>query len=275
MRLRSLIFGWAAILIAAGGANAADLYTPPPEVVAPAATYNWSGIFAGVVGGWNDSRARGNWNFVGQLNDPPPDFFLDARGGTDFRSGGGGGLLGGTVGANLQKGMFVFGVEGDLAWTNKSGRGADDFTDSVTLTFGNQTGSLEIPGELTHRWEMNWFGTGRFRAGVTPFDRFLVFGTAALAAAEVDLKTFAQVGDVTLTTAQEETYVGWTAGAGGEFAITPRIRLKADWLYYDLGSESDRTRSVLQVEPGDVLVTQHTKLDLTGNTFRGGVILAF
>ena len=37
-------------------------------------------------------------------------------------------LLGGTVGANLQKGMFVFGVEGDLAWTNKSGRGADDFT---------------------------------------------------------------------------------------------------------------------------------------------------
>ena len=64
-------------------------------------------------------------------------------------------------------------------------------------------------------------------------------------------------------------------GGGGEFAITPRIRLKADWLYYDLGSESFRTRSVLQVEPGDVLVTQRTKLDLTGNTFRGGVILAF
>ena len=29
------------------------------------------------------------------------------------------------------------------------------------------------------------------------------------------------------------------------------------------------------MEPGDVLVTQRTKLDLTGNTFWGGVILAF
>src|SRR5262245_35996662 len=99
MRLRSLVFGSATILIAVGGANAADLYTPPPEVLAPAATYTWTGIYVGIVGGWNDSRARGNWNFLGQLKDPPPDFFLDARGGTDFRSSGDGGLLGGTVGA--------------------------------------------------------------------------------------------------------------------------------------------------------------------------------
>ena len=145
---------------------------------------------------------------------------------------------------------------------------------SVTLT-GNQTFSLEIPGELTHRWDMNWFGTARFRAGVTPVDRLLIFGTVGLAVASVDVKTDATVDIETLTTSKEDTYYGWTAGGGGEFAITPRIRLKADWLYYDLGSESYKTSSVLQVEPGDVLVTQRTKLDLTGNTFRGGVILAF
>ena len=273
MRLQSLVLGSAAILIAGGGANAADPYTSPLGNVTPVATYNWTGIYAGVVGGWNDSRAHGRWNFLGQLMDPPPGFFIDARGGTDFRSSGDGGLLGGTVGANLQRGMFVFGAEGDFAWTNKSGRGADNFTDFVT--FGNQTGSLEIPGELTHRWDMNWFGTGRFRAGVTPVDRLLIFGTAGLAAANVDLKTIARVGGEAPTTSKEDTHYGWTAGAGGEFAITPRIRLKADWLYYDLGSESSRTRSVLQAQPGDVLVTQRTKLDLTGNTFRGGVILAF
>lgn len=275
MPLRSLVLGSAAILIVAGGANAADLYTPPSEIVAPAATYNWTGIYAGVVGGWNQSSARGNWNFVGQLKDPPPDFLIDARGGTDFRSSGNGGLLGGTVGANLQRGMFVFGVEGDLASTDTSGRGTNDFTDFVTITQQNQTGSLEIPGELTHRWDMNWFGTARFRAGVTPFDRLLIFGTAGLAAANVDLKTIADVGGEAPTTSKEDTYYGWTAGAGGEFAVTPRIRLKADWLYYDLGSESFRTRSVLQVEPGAILVTQRSKLDLTGNTFRGGVIVAF
>ena len=85
---------------------------------------------------------------MGQLKEPPSNFLLDARGGTDFGSSGHGGLLGGTVGASLQRGMFVFGVEGDLAWTDETGRGADNFTDVVTLTFRNQTGSLEIPGEL-------------------------------------------------------------------------------------------------------------------------------
>ena len=127
---------------------------------------------------------------------------------------------------------------------------------------------------------MDWFATGRLRAGITPVDRLLIFGTFGFAAASVDLKTVANNETPTLTTSNEDTYYGWTAGAGAEYAITHNIRIKADWLYYDLGSASHRTTSVLKdVNIGERLVDfqvhQRTELDLTGNMFRGAVILAF
>lgn len=280
IKLRSLIFGGAAAIIVTGGASAADLYTPLPEAVAPVASYKWTGVYGGIIGGWNDSRARGDWNLLSELQDSPfPNFFIESRGETNFRSSGDGELFGGTIGANLQRGMFVFGVEGDMAWTDNSGRGTDNWTNVVTIT--GQDLQLRQPGELAHRWNMDWFGTARIRAGVTPVDRLLIFGTVGLAAANVDLNTIASVGVQTLTTSNEETYYGWTAGAGGEFAITSHVRLKADWLYYDLGSQSDLTKSILHVDDlgggvgANFLISQHTKLDLTGNTFRGGVIVAF
>jgi outer membrane immunogenic protein len=263
------------------------LYEPPLEGVAPITGYNWSGFYAGVIGGWNRSEADGAWNFSGQLTDPPPNLLsFDAHGGTQFRSSGDGGLIGGTVGANLQKGIFVFGLEGDFAWTDKSGKGSDGFTDFVSLTFAEGPPvELELPGKSTHHWDIEWFGTGRLRAGITPFDRLLIFGTGGIAFAGVDLKTTGLVfvapnfTQMIPPTSSSDTYVGWTAGAGGEFALTPRIRVKADWLYYDLGSESHRSKSVIPQEqagaPSDVLATQRTKIDLTGNTVRGGVIIAF
>lgn len=95
---------------------------------------------------------------------------------------------------------------------------------------------------------MNWFGTVRLRAGVTPVvDRLLIFGTFGVAAAGVELKTSGETGMVVVTTPNDGTYYGWTAGAGVEYAVTPRIRLKADWLHYDLGSKSFRTRGSFHV----------------------------
>lgn len=280
MKLRSLVLGSAAILLVAGGANAADLYTPPLEDVTPVTSYNWTGIYAGVVGGWNSSRASGDWNLLSQLqNSPFPNFEIESRGQTHFDSSDTAGLIGGTVGANLQRGIFVIGVEGDFAWTDNSGRGTDNWTNVVTVT-GSDSPPPQ-PGELSHRWDMDWFGTARLRAGVTPVDRLLIFGTAGLAAASVDLKTVATVDVQSLNTSHDETYYGWTAGAGAEYAVTRNIRLKADWLYYDLGSETHQTKSTLHVDDlgggvgADFLVTQRTKLDLTGNTFRGAVIVAF
>jgi outer membrane immunogenic protein len=282
--LRSLIPGSAATLIAAGGANAADFYSPPSEVVAPVANYNWTGVYAGTVGGWNHSRARGDWSAQSELLDPPPGFSLGTQMETDFRSTGDGALVGGTVGVNLQRGRFVFGVEGDLAWTDKSGYGRNGFTGFTTIVIPPPDGPIvvttESPGVLSHRWDMNWFGTARLRAGVTPVDRLLIFGTFGLAAAGVDLRTSGEIDMITITTAKDHTYFGWAAGAGVEYAVTPRIRLKADWLYYDLGSESFRTKGTVRVDlspgfPGVFEVNQRTKLDLTGNTVRGAVVFAF
>ena len=49
----------------------------------------------------------------------------------------------------------------------------------------------------------------------------------------------------------------------------------------DLGSETHQSKSTLHVDDlgggvgADFLIAQRTKLDLTGNTFRGAVIVAF
>lgn len=280
MQLPSIILGGAVSIIAVAGTSMAEPLRPPPGVAAPAATYNWTGIYGGIVGGWNRSRGRGHSSMPTEILDPPPGFFVTTQAEMDFRSRGSGALFGGTIGANYQIGMIVFGVEGDLAWTDTSGHGRNGFTQVATVVTPGPVVTQVTPGVLSHRWDMNWFSTGRLRAGVTPADRLLIFGTLGLAAAGVDLKTRKEIDVVTLTTAKDSTYYGWTAGAGGEYALTPRIRLKADWLYYDLGSESHQTRTILRdVNYGfatrDGLATQRSKLDLTGYTFRGGVNIGF
>src|SRR5471030_2864744 len=82
---------------------AADLprpvYKAPPRVnpvyVAP---FTWTGFYVGINGGYGWGKT--NWTFAG----------IGSSG--DFNTTGG--LVGGTVGYNLQTGAFVFGIEGDF-----------------------------------------------------------------------------------------------------------------------------------------------------------------
>ena len=68
--------------------------------------YNWTGFYVGVNGGggWGHSRHdfRGGGDTTG-----------------DYRISGG--TAGGTLGANLQVGGLLLGVEGDINWSNIGG----------------------------------------------------------------------------------------------------------------------------------------------------------
>ncbi len=44
-------------------------------------------------------------------------------------------------------------------------------------------------------------------------------------------------GPTVITRSDSQTHLGWIAGGGGEFAVTDHITIKAEGLYYDLGSE--------------------------------------
>ncbi len=175
-----------------GSAAAADLSRRYEPVVtkAPimAQVYNWTGFYIGVNGG--GGWGRSDWTQTG-------NFDLS------------GGLVGGTAGYNWQTGPLVFGLEGDLDWSNINGS-----------TFVGC-----VPGCKTSN---NWLGTVRGRVGYA-FDRILPYVTGGLAVGDMQ-------ADVAGANVANSTNTGWTVGGGVEFAITNNWSAKAEYLYVDLGN---------------------------------------
>lgn len=71
------------------------------------------------------------------------------------------------------------------------------------------------------------------------FGSLLLYGTGGVAWArtQTDMQTISITGPVTMSELSSQTYhVGWTVGGGAEWAITPNLSLKAEYLYVDLGS---------------------------------------
>jgi outer membrane immunogenic protein len=175
------------------GASAADLSRPPPMVTkAPyyAPFYNWTGFSAGVNGGYGWGKS--DWSVAG----------------TNFDTRGG--LFGGQAGYNWQFGQFVWGVEGDIDWS--------DMRSSSNLLCG--AGGCRTKNEF--------LSTVRGRVGYA-IDRWMPYVTGGLAVG--DIKTSVPgFGGV------DETKAGWTVGGGVEFALVSNWTAKVEYLHVDLGN---------------------------------------
>ena len=125
-----------------------------------------------------------------------------------------GGAFGLTAGYNYQSGNLLIGVEGDYAWSH--------IADSA-----NPYGGVYSTGMLQN------VDTVRARFGYAA-DRALFFATAGYAGANIRgvLNSPAAVGDVT------HYANGFALGLGVEYAITPHISAKAEYLYTSLGTNS-------------------------------------
>lgn len=136
--------------------------------------------------------------------------YIGAHGGYNFESDDGFGdtwALGGFVGYNYAvTPNWVVGGEADISWmpTDEGVGGGGDADDA-------------------------WLSTYRARVGYA-FDSVMVYGTAGLALGfgEVD---FAGGSD-------DNTHVGYVVGAGVEAALTDNITARAEYNYYDAGSET-------------------------------------
>ena len=167
--------------------SAADLpRKAAPYYVAP--YFSWTGFYAGINGGygWGNS----NWTNVGGTTG-------------DFRVKGA--LAGATLGYNLQTGVWVWGLEGDIDYS---------WIDGSTTQF------CGAPGCQTRN---RWLGTVRGRIGYA-FDRWLPYITGGAA-----------IGDLKMTPAggasDTKTKVGWTLGGGVEYAFLGSWSVKACLLY--------------------------------------------
>jgi outer membrane immunogenic protein len=198
--MKRILWAGAFALVAGGQALAADL--PPPVAPRAPATYVPT---TSPVYNWSGIYIGANGGYIfGTSNWTDPVSGLSTG---NFNTKGW--LAGGTVGANYQLGAAVLGVEGDWDWSNLDG-----------------TAGICVPGVCETK--ADWMSTVRGRAGWA-FDRVLLYGTGGVAFAPV------QAGGGGLPF-QTSTQVGWTAGAGLEFAFAPNWTAKAEYLYADLGS---------------------------------------
>jgi outer membrane immunogenic protein len=121
-------------------------------------------------------------------------------------------LAGGTLGYNWQSGAIVYGIEGDFDWSDVKG-------------------SVACAGVLTCETSSSWLATFRGRVGYA-FDRWLPYVTGGGAYGNV--KATLSAAGVDLASASS-SQLGWTLGAGLEYAFMGNWSAKLEYLYVDLG----------------------------------------
>ena len=124
-------------------------------------------------------------------------------------------MAGVTLGYNLQTGVWVWGIEGDVDYAWIKGNAVN--TVGTGCVGG---GGCDIKN--------TFFATGRGRIGYA-WDRFLPYFTGG--AAFGNSKISAPVG-----ASNTKTNVGWTVGAGVEYAFLGNWSAKGEYLYADLGN---------------------------------------
>jgi outer membrane immunogenic protein len=205
------------LVAASGAATAADMPARPvykaPAVVAPAGP-DWNGAYGGINAGY--AWATSHWGLSTPLSAVTP-----------FRSGTlrpDGGIGGGQIGYNWQRGAWLLGVEADLDYRNAA--------NSVSIALP----AVGFPTEIRQlQSREGWLGTIRPRAGVIAGNA-LIYATGGIA--------FGRVTDthalITTTASQSfstaSTRAGWALGAGVEYALTRGWSAKIEYLHVDLGS---------------------------------------
>lgn len=216
-------------------AQAADVVIQEvPEVVAG---FSWSGIYVGAHGGYS----WGEGDLVDLFCEPliagrctddavgRPTFGLPGtfRGHTDSDD-----FFGGVhLGYNHQfSGGFVLGAEGDINF-GRQFDGQFFFGENFGFT-GEDAINVNAIGEI----DLDWDGSARLKAGFA-FDRILPYVTGGVAFAQYD----ASFSDPDRTDAPrfgEGSLVGYTLGAGLDYAATDNVIVGAEYRFTDLGSDT-------------------------------------
>jgi outer membrane immunogenic protein len=153
----------AALLIAPIAAQAADLHQPAFKSPAFEPTYaNWTGFYIGINGGYGFGSSDWSGPAIGTSPKGP--------------------VVGGTLGYNLQTGVWVWGVEGDIDWSDIKGDAACGIDSCQTKN--------------------DWLATVRGRIGYAGWSGLMPYITAGGAAGDIKA-TESVLGSAT------KTRTGW------------------------------------------------------------------
>ncbi len=174
------------------------------------------------------------------------------------------GWLGGVqVGANYQMGGIVVGIEADVSKIDLS---------------SSQAFRMDFDTDWATRMSLDVFGTARAKIGFVTGPA-LIYATGGLAwgHGEMQIDTISITGPVTMSQLSEKAYhLGWTAGAGAEWALGPNLSVKGEWLYVDLGNVSYDPKGLAYAgTPGEFDHHELSQGSLDFHTFRVGLNYRF
>ncbi|WP_176082478.1 outer membrane protein [Martelella sp. HB161492] len=239
--MKKILLASAALATMTGSAFAADIVTPapvytPPAVSTPAAqNFNWTGFKVGATGGWNWNEQKFSANGVNSSKHESNGGTIGAFGGYDYQFGN----------------NVVLGLEGDITYNpdNNSKFGYSYSTTDENDAEVTQKGS----GKMGYDWE----GSVRGRLGYA-FDNTLLYTTGGWAIAN---------GYNTVNgDKKNDTYNGWTLGAGVDYAFNNNIFARVEYRYTDYGNGNSSNHGGFSDVQGK---------DLTSNRVMAGVGVKF
>lgn len=190
--------------------KSAPAYIPPPPM------FSWTGFYVGINAGGS----------LGEFT--TTDRYGTFGTGDENNASSKGFSGGGQIGFNYEfpASNIVLGVEADFQGSTLKGT----YDSYVSNGQGGWNDSSNV----------NWWGTARARVGYA-FGNFLPYATGGVAYGHVTTSgsCWVSTGPFGCDQAGDSvsgTHVGWTAGAGVEYAITNNLTFKAEYLYTDLGS---------------------------------------
>jgi opacity protein-like surface antigen/hemolysin activation/secretion protein len=221
----------------------------------------WSGPYAGISSGYNwDPRSYVQTS--GTIVDRGIDeYFNSAAQGWPLyadtnlagligksQSNSGGAVNGGQIGFNLADHNFLFGAEFDIS--GLTNRNRHDFWNTSYAVWPDGTYDTLI-SYVESQKNIDSLATFRGRSGYFFNDTFLTYLTAGLALGRTSGSTFISqqytgeiLGPLLSNTSSRASFnqekAGWTAGAGIEWMFAPKMSLRAEYLYYDLGTKQYR-----------------------------------
>jgi outer membrane immunogenic protein len=270
-----------------------SLRSPVSSTSAP----SWTGLYAGLNAGYAFGVTSGAYNYgwanpqaVSAISD---EYYNDAFAPFALASSApgrginqGGFVGGGQVGYNYQYGeKIVFGFEADMQGAGIRGTGNANGVGPWTQPV-NGLSNVYINNNIIQAG-IDWLGTARVRVGYLITPAFQIYGTGGIAYGIAFMNTFANssinwggaavnstfpdiYGLLTSYASKSQLNVGYSAGGGGEWMLSNNWSVKAEAIYYNLGTQSVEN-TYYNAAPATLLAGSTTRARYDGVIGRAGI----
>lgn len=261
-RVNSIATALVAVLLGSPAFSADLSDRVPASIPAPPPVFNWTGLYAGLNGGWAFGSANHRYTGNAAYLAGPVATGLSPAG---FNLSPSSGIVGAQLGYNIQFGQAVLGLETDLSYLRRS--------DSAGVL--TTVGASSLYTEALTRTE--WLGSTRARAGFA-FDRTLLYVTGGVAyggvRSEGRINGGGALGGLAWAGGQTSTRAGWIVGVGAEHAFTNQITARLEYAYYDLGRVSTTIAPINAATAATGIVATQRQ-ETAGHLIRAGLNLRF